>query len=38
MVSVCEDLEFAAVVVALEGDTVSERANGSAFIFPAEID
>ena len=37
LVSIREDLKFAAVVVTLEGDTVGERANGSALVFPAEV-
>ena len=37
LVSIREDLKFAAVVVTLEGDTVGERSNGSALIFPGEI-
>lgn len=34
LVSICEDLEFAAVIVTFKGDTMGERANGSALIFP----
>lgn len=37
LVSVREDLEFAAVIVAFESDTVSERADGTALIFPGKV-
>lgn len=34
LVSIRKDLKFAAVILTFEGDTVSERADGSVLIFP----
>ena len=38
LVSVRKDLEFAAVIVTLESDTVGERAHGSVLVFPVRND
>jgi hypothetical protein len=38
LVSIREDLEFTAIIVAFEGDTVSESADGSALVFPEKND
>ena len=36
LVSICEDLKFATIVMILKGDTVSESANCSALVFPVK--
>jgi hypothetical protein len=38
LVSIREDLEFTAIIVAFEGDTVGEGADGSALVFPGKSD